>query len=139
MAESYWDLLNKSQRVALGLAGDAVKTLQRTVVAGATGPDELVRQVAALLDAAGGLATATAQPLQDFVVRQRELAETLSSVASAQAELAGLVAKLAERHAEAVAALEKVTAPVFGLMGSVPPAGATQQPASKKAAPKKPR
>ena len=119
MAESYWDLLTKPQRVALGLAGDALKTLQRTVVAGAAGPDELVRQVGALLDAAGGLATATAQPLQDFVARQRELADTMAALATAQAELAGLVATLAQRHAEAVAALEKVTAPAFGLMGTL--------------------
>ncbi len=119
MADSYWDLLTKPQRAALGLAGEALKTLQRTVVAGAAGPDELVRQVSALLDAAGGLATATAQPLQDFVVRQRELADTMASLAVAQAELAGLVATLAQRHAEAVAALEKVTAPAFGLMGTL--------------------
>ena len=133
MAESYWHLLTTPQRVALGLAGDALKTLQRTAVAGAAGPDELVRQVGALLEAAGGLATATAQPLQDFVARQRELADTMASLATAQAELAGIVATLAQRHAEAVAALEKVTAPAFGLMGSLSPAaGAPVKKSAKK-------
>jgi hypothetical protein len=43
----------------------------------------------------------------------------MASLAVAQAELAGLVATLAQRHAEAVAALEKVTAPAFGLMGTL--------------------
>lgn len=133
MAENYWDLLTKPQRMALGLAGDALKTLQRTVVAGAAGPEELVRHVSAVLDAAGGLATATAQPLQDFVVRQRELADTMASLAVAQAELAGLVATLAQRHAEAVAALERVTAPAFGLMGTLSREETAQKP------PKKPR
>jgi hypothetical protein len=132
MADTYWDLLTKSQRVAMGLAGDALKTLQRTVVAGAAGPDELARELGVLLEAAGGLASATAQPLQDFVVRQRELADTMASLATAQAELAGLVATLAQRHAEAVAALEKLTAPAFGLMGTLSP------DAAKKGA-KKPR
>jgi len=78
------------------------------------------------------LAGATAQPLQDFIVRQRELADTVHTLAEAQAELASVVAKLAERHAEAVAALEKVTAPVFAIVGTEPTAPKTR--AAKKRA-----
>jgi len=73
-----------------------------------------------------GLAGATAQPLQDFIVRQRELADTVATLAEAQAELAAVVAKLAERHAEAVTALEKVTAPVFAVVGAQPTAPKTR-------------
>ena len=67
-----------------------------------------------------GLAGATAQPLQDFIVRQRELADTVAMLAEAQADLAEVVATLAERHADAVTALERVTAPVFAMVGTEP-------------------
>jgi len=55
------------------------------------------------------------------------------TLAEAQAELAGVVATLAERHAEAVAALERVTAPVFAVVGTEPTPPRTR--AARKARP----
>lgn len=133
------DLLIKSQQVALKLTTDVLRTVRDTAVTGVTQPDELAKQVGELAGAVAGMATgitgiagATAQPLQDFIVRQRELADTVHTLAEAQAELASVVAKLAERHAEAVLALEKVTAPIFAVVGTDPTPPKTR--ASKKAA-----
>lgn len=133
------ELLIKSQHAALKLTTDVLRTVRDTAVTGVTQPDELAKQVGELAGAVAGMATAvtgiagaTAQPLQDFIVRQRELADTVHTLAEAQAELAGVVAKLAERHAEAVAALEKVTAPIFTIVGTEPTPPKTR--ASKKTA-----
>lgn len=127
MADNPIDLLIKSQQMALKLAGDTLRTVTNAAVTGVTAPDELVRQVgdlasavASMATAITGLAGATAQPLQDFIVRQRELADTVAMLADAQADLAEVVATLAERHAEAVTALERVTAPVFAMVGTEP-------------------
>jgi len=127
MVENPIELLIKSQQAALRLAADTVRTVTNAAVTGVTAPDELVRQVgdlaAAVASMAGaitGLAGATAQPLQDFIVRQRELADTVATLAEVQSDLAGVVATLAERHADAVTALERVTAPVFAVVGTDP-------------------
>ena len=121
------ELLIRSQQVAVRLAADTLRTVTSAAVTGVTQPDELVRQVgdlagavASMAGAITGIAGATAQPLQDFIVRQRELADTVATLADAQADLAAVVAKLAERHADAVTALEKVTAPIFTLVGTDP-------------------
>lgn len=127
MVENPLELLIRSQQVALRLASDTIRTVTNAAVTGVTQPDELVRQVGDLANAVAGMAGAitglageAAQPLQDFIVRQRELADTVAVLAEAQADLAAVVAKLAERHADAVTALEKVTAPVFTLVGTDP-------------------
>ncbi|HWJ82848.1 MAG TPA: hypothetical protein VNS55_11470 [Nocardioides sp.] len=161
MVENPLELLLKSQQVAVKLATDTLRTVRDTAVTGVTQPEELVRQVGDLAGAVAsmgaaitGLAGATAQPLQDFIVRQRELADTVATLAEAQAELSQVVAKLAERHADAVTALEKVTAPVFAIVGTDPtaprsraarvrqraaadPTSTTKPVAKKTAAPKK--
>ncbi len=150
MAENPIDLLIKSQQMALKLAGDTLRTVTSVAVTGVTQPEELVRQVgdlaaavAGMASAITGLAGATAQPLQDFIVRQRELADTVAMLAEAQSDLAAVVAKLAERHAEAVTALERVTAPVFAIVGTevTPPKSraaraSAKTPTAKPAAPK---
>lgn len=108
-------LLSKSQKLALDAttgAFDALLAVGRT----AAQPDEAVRQISALANAVGDLASASVQPLQDFVVRQREIADTLATLASVQADLAGIVESLAHRHAAVVQSLENLTAPVFGLV-----------------------
>ncbi|MBU2698687.1 hypothetical protein [Pimelobacter sp. 30-1] len=144
------DLLLKSQQAALKLTSDVLRTVRDTAVTGVTQPDELAKQVGDLAGAVAGMATgitglagATAQPLQDFIVRQRELADTVHTLAEAQAELAGVVASLAERHAEAVAALEKVTAPIFAVVGTEPTAprtrAAKQSAAARAKGPKAPK
>lgn len=145
MAENPIDLLIKSQQLALKLAGDTLRTVTSAAVTGVTAPDELVRQVgdlagavAGMANAITGLAGATAQPLQDFIVRQRELADTVATLAEAQADLAAVVAKLAERHADAVTALERVTAPVFAIVGTdlTPPRSRAARTTAKATAPK---
>jgi hypothetical protein len=145
MVENPLELLIKSQQVALKLAGDTLRTVTNAAVTGVTQPDELVRQVgdlagavASMATAIPGLAGATAQPLQDFIVRQRELADTVAMLAEAQSDLAAVVAKLADRHAEAVTALEKVTAPVFALVGTdpTPPRTRAKKAATTTKAPK---
>lgn len=119
------DLLMRSQQVALKLTTDVLRTVRDTAVTGVTHPDDLAKQVGELAGAVAGMATAvtgiagaSAQPLQDFIVRQRELADTVHTLAEAQAELAAVVASLAERHADAVSALERLTAPVFAVVGT---------------------
>lgn len=132
-----FDVLTKSQQIAVRLTSETLRTIRDTAVTGVTQPDELLKQVVGLADAITGLAAATAQPMQDFLVRQRELADTMAMLASAQAELAELVAALAERHAATVTALERMTAPVFAVAGTEPtpsPAAARKKAKSSKVA-----
>ncbi|AKU17808.1 hypothetical protein [Luteipulveratus mongoliensis] len=119
MADPF-EVLNKSQKAAVKLAMESLRTMRDTAVTGVTAPDELLRQVTELAGALTGLAGVTAQPLQDFIVRQRELAESISALAEAQEQLAGLAADMAEKHAATVTALEKMTAPFFALAGTEP-------------------
>lgn len=108
-------LLSKSQKMALDAASGALEAL---VAVGRTAaqPDEAVRQISTLANAVGDLAAASVQPLQDFVVKQREIADTMANLASVQADLAVLVESLAHRHASLVLSLENLTAPMFGLV-----------------------
>ncbi len=131
MVDNPIELLNKSQRVALGLAGQAWNALYSATVSGLTHPDEALRQVGALVTAVGQLASATAQPLQDFITSQRELADTLARLAAAQADLADVVASLAQRHADVVQSLEKLSAPVLGLMIQAQPEKAPEDAEKK--------
>jgi hypothetical protein len=117
MVDNTFELLNKSQKLALSVAGEAFDTLL-SVGRTAAQPDEAVRQLTTLIGAVGDLASATVQPLQDFIGRQRELADTMANLASMQAELAELVETLAHKHAAIVESLESLTAPVFGLIGN---------------------
>jgi hypothetical protein len=108
-------LLNKSQKMALGVAGDAFDALL-AVGRTATQPEEAVRQLSTLVAAVGDLASASVQPLQDVIVRQREVAETMASLATAQSELAQIIESLAQKHAAFVESLESLSAPFFGLV-----------------------
>lgn len=140
------ELLLKSQQAAVKLAADTLRTVRSTAVTGVTAPDELARQVGDLAGAVASMTTAvtgiaghTAQPLQDFIVRQRELADTVTALAEAQAELAAVVARLADRHADAVLALEKLTAPVFAVVGTEPTPPSTRASRTRRAAARAPR
>lgn len=123
------EILIKSQQAALKVASDTVKAVANVAVTGVTEPKELIGQVADLATSVAGLAGvmqnllgATAQPLQDLLVRQRELADTVAVLADAQADMAAVVSKLAERHAAAVAAFEKLSSPIFMVAGTQPTA-----------------
>lgn len=112
-------LLNKSQRLALDVAGeafDALVAVGKTAGRTATQPDEAIRQLTNLVGAVGDLAAASVAPLEDFIVKQREIADTMASLAAVQADLARLVESLAQRHAAIVGSLESATAPLFGLV-----------------------
>ena len=126
--DAMW-LFSKSQEQAVKVASETLHKIRGMAVAGASAgaaaPDELMRQVAELSGAvtslagsATGVAGAVAQPMQDFIIQQRKLAETIAKFAEVQAELSGVVAEFAQRQAATVAALEKVTTPVLGLMGA---------------------
>ena len=118
MADLLFDpfqLLNKSQKLALDVAGEAFDALL-SVGKTAVQPDEAIRQLSSLVSAVGDLASASVQPLQDFIGKQREIADTMANLASVQADLAVLVETLAKRHAAVVESLENLTAPVFGLV-----------------------
>ena len=133
MVDNPFELLNKSQRLALNVAGEAFDTLL-SVGRTAAQPEEAVRQLTTLISAVGELASATVQPLQDFIGRQRELADTMANLATMQAELAELVETLAHKHAAIVESLENLTAPVFGLVAKqeAAPAPKRKPPAAKK-------
>lgn len=108
-------LLDRSQRIALGVATEAFDTLL-AVGRTATQPDEAVRQLSTLVSAVGDLAAMTVQPMQDFIVQQRELADTMAHIARLQGELAELVETVATKHQALVHSVESMTAPVFGLV-----------------------
>lgn len=117
-------LFARSQEQALRVAGETLSRVRAVATAGGNAPDELLKQVAELSSAvtglagsATGLAGVVAEPMHDFIVQQRKLAETIAKFAEAQAELSLIVAEFAARQAETVAALEKVTTPMFGLIG----------------------
>ncbi len=117
-------LFAKSQEQAVRVATDTLQKVRAMASAGVAAPDVLLQQVAELSGAvtgmagsATGLAGAVAQPMQDFIVTQRKLAETIAKFAEAQAELAVVVSEFAARQAATVAAVERMTDPVFGLVG----------------------
>lgn len=108
-------LLNKSQKLAIDAASgafDALVGLGKT----AAQPDEALRQIGSLVSAVGDLAAASVNPLQDFIIKQREIADTMANLATVQADLAVIVENLAHRHAAIVESLENLTAPVFGMV-----------------------
>ena len=114
----------KSQEQALRVASQTVQRVRAIATAGTNTPDELLKQVTdlsaavtGLVGSTTGLAGVVAEPLHEFIVQQRKLAETIAKFAEAQAELSVVVAEFAQRQAATVAALEKVTTPMFGLIG----------------------
>jgi ABC-type transporter Mla subunit MlaD len=120
-------LFARSQEQAVKVATDTLQKIRS--MAGSAGsqlsPDAMMQQVAELSGAvtnlagsASGLAGAIAAPLQDVIVEQRRLAEVIAKFAEAQSELADIVAEFAQRQAATVAAVERITDPVFGFVGA---------------------
>lgn len=112
-------LLNKSQRIALDVAGeafDALVSVGKTAGRTAAQPDEAIRQLSTLVGAVGDLAAASVSPVESFISKQREIADTMAGLATVQADLARLIEGLAQKHAEIVETLENATAPLFGLV-----------------------
>jgi len=133
------DLLTKAQRASLGLAADTFGALVHATKTGLTQPDELVTQMAAFLSAAGDIAGMAAQPLQNFITRQQELAEAMANLAELHSQLADVVATVARHHKEVVDALEALSNPLLGFAIKTEgvPHPAPAKKAAKKSAPKK--
>lgn len=131
------DLMLQSQRAAIGFFTDAARAVVDASVAGVTQPDELVRQVTALLTATRDLAASTTEPMEAFVASQRQLAETMAAYALLQRQLAELVEQAATSHAAIVRALEGLTSPVHAVSAMLRtdgPLAATVKDAAKDAA-----
>ncbi|GAC57799.1 hypothetical protein GOHSU_25_00340 [Gordonia hirsuta DSM 44140 = NBRC 16056] len=127
-------VFTRSQEQAIKVATDTLNKVRAMTSAGvATSSDVLMQQVTDLSGAvvgmagsATGLAGAVSQPLQEFIVQQRQMSETIAKFAAAQAELAAIVAEFAQRQAATVAAVERITNPVFELVGTKHPDGDAQ-------------
>lgn len=117
----------RSQEQAIKVATDTLNKVRSMATAGVTSPELLLQQVTELSGAVTGMASgvtglagAVSQPLQEFIIQQRKLAETVAKFAEAQAELSVIVSELAQRQAATVAAVERITTPVFDLVGGKP-------------------
>ncbi|MEZ5213288.1 hypothetical protein MYK68_19880 [Gordonia sp. PP30] len=120
-------LFARSQEQAVKVATDTLGKVRAMATAGVTSPDVLMQQVVELSGAVTGMASgvtglagAVSQPMQEFIVQQRKLAETVAKFAEVQAELAVIVAEFAQRQAATVAAVERITNPVFDIVGGKP-------------------
>ena len=79
MPDIPWDVLNKSQRAAVGMFTGSVGKLVEMGRTGVTRPEELLREVTAMASAIGDLASSTARPLEFFIASQRQLAESMAA------------------------------------------------------------
>jgi hypothetical protein len=115
MPEIPWDMINKSQRAAVGMFTGSVAKLVDMGKTGVTRPDELLHEVTAMASAIGDLASSTARPLEFFVSSQRQLAESMAAFAVLQRQMAEVVEGVAASHAAVVEALELLSNPVIGV------------------------
>jgi hypothetical protein len=112
--------LLSSQRAALGIFTERLESLASTLAhTGVTSPDEALRQMAAVVRAAGDLAASTARPMEMFLETQRQLAVTMASYAELQRQLADVLSVLAENQAAVVDALEGLANPFLGVAESL--------------------
>ena len=107
------EMLSKAQKASINLAAETITAVARAGKAGLTQPDEILNQMAALLGAAGDLAGYAVQPLQTFIERQRELADTMVTLAELHSQLADVVSTVARHHAGVVDALEALSSPLL--------------------------
>ncbi len=132
------DLLTKAQRASVGLAADTFAALVTATKTGLSHPDELVEQMAGFISATGDMMGMAAQPLQNFIVRQQELAEAMATLAELHSQLAEVVATVARHHKGVVDALESLSNPLLGFAvktGDVPspaPVGKPRKSATKR-------
>lgn len=118
-------VFTKSQEQAVKVATDTLTKVKAMKSAGVTASSDMLMQqvvdlsgtIVGMAGSATGLAGAVSQPMQDFIVQQRKMSETIAKFAEAQAELAAIVAEFAQRQAATVAAIERVTNPIFDLVG----------------------
>jgi hypothetical protein len=110
-----WDMINKSQRAAVGMFTGSVAKLVDMGKTGVTRPDELLHEVSALASAIGDIASTTARPLEFFITSQKQLAESMAAFAVLQRQMAEVVEGVAASHAAVVDALELMSNPVLGV------------------------
>ena len=138
------DLFNKAQKASIGLAADTLGAVVHATKTGLTQPDELVRDMAGFISAAGDVAGMAVQPLQTFIQRQQELADAMANLAELHSQLADVVATVAKHHKNVVDALEALSNPVLAfavkaepLPDPVQPKKTARKPAAKKPAAKR--
>jgi hypothetical protein len=110
-----WEMLNKSQRAAVGMLTGSLSKLVDMGKTGVTRPDELLHEVTAMASAIGDLASSTARPLEFFITTQKQLAESMAAFAVLQRQMAEVVEGVAASHAAVVEALELMSNPVIGV------------------------
>ena len=115
MPDIPWDMINKSQRAAVGMFTGSVAKLVDMGKTGVTRPEELLREVTAMASAMGDLASTTARPLEFFITTQKQLAESMAAFAVLQRQMAEVVEGVAASHAAVVEALELMSNPVLGV------------------------
>jgi len=133
VVEPTLEMLTKAQRASLNLAADTFAAAVRTAKTGVTQPDELLTQMASFVSAVGDVIGNAGAPLQSFIHRQQELADSMATLAELHSQLADVMATVAQHHKAAVDALEAVSAPVLALAVKNPPEPAPP----KKRAPRK--
>ena len=133
------DLLTKAQRASISLAADTLSMMVQTAKTGLTQPDELVLQMVAFLSAAGDVAGMVAQPMQNFIQRQQELADAMANLAELHSQLADVVATVAKHHKGVVDALEALSNPLlaFAVKTEEEVPSAAKKAVAKKAAAKR--
>ncbi len=133
------DLLTKAQRASIGLAADTFTALVNTTRTGLTNPDELLEQMAGFISATGDMMGMAAQPLQNFIARQQELADAMANLADLHSQLADVVATVARHHKGVVDALESLSNPILGFATKTEdvPHPAPVKKAASRRAPKK--
>ncbi len=108
------------QRAALRMFTDALDGLTTSMArTGVTTPEEVVRQLTAVVRAMGDVAASAARPMEMVLETQRELAATMQSYAALQRQLADVLGTVADNQAAVVDALEALAHPVLGLAESL--------------------
>ncbi len=140
VVDQTFELLSKAQRASLNLAADTFNALVSTTRTGLTNPEELAEQLIGFLTAAGDVVGMAAQPLQTFIERQQELADTMANLAELHSQLADVVETVAKHHKGVVDALEALSSPVLGFATkteSVVPSSSKKKPAKRAQASKR--
>ena len=120
--------VSKSQRVALGLVGEAFEGVVRASRAGISEPQDALNRITSLIAAIGDLAASSTKPMEALLTNQRNLANAMASFAQLQSDMAEVLAQVAASHAAVVDALEKLATPALAVSDMI-----RSEPAVKRA------
>ena len=108
------DTMVRLQRRALRNVADAYRDLLQGGRR-AAGRSEELGQITGVLGAVRELVATSSEPAADFLRNQRALAETMTSLATAQRQTADLLELMATNHSAAVSALETLLGPALSM------------------------